>query len=170
MELEPVELPTEASAPSASAPSASAPSASAPSAPGTSSNSNSNSNPFDLETYISRYESNSETRLQRLLLIGSQLTGQSTSDEAARTAAQAYRLAERHCRDTANVRTYRHVFGGGQAAAAAARTMSSGGAGGGGLPSAGSGSGGKCLLLLLLLCGVLKFTNERIYTLFVSVS
>ena len=152
MELEPIELPTEASAPSA---------------PGTSSNSNSNSssnsNPFDLETYISRYESNSETRLQRLLLIGSQLTGQSTSDEAARTAAQAYRLAERHCRDTANVRTYRQVFGGGQAAAAAARAMSSGG----GMPSAGSGSGGKCLVLL---CGVLNFTIGRMYILFVSVS
>ena len=117
MELEPIEMPVAASSP--------APAAATESGPTTSSS----SDLFDLETYISRYESSSETRLQRLLLVASVSQSQSSSQSARsdRMAEQAYRMAERQCRDTSNVRTYRQVFGGQVAAAAAA----------------GSGSGGK---------------------------
>ena len=83
---------------------------------------------FDLESYISRYDPQSETRLQRLLLIGSK----STSEETVRAA---YVLAEQQMRDTANLRRYREVFGGTSASVAAA--------GGGDAAAAGSGSGGK---------------------------
>mmetsp|Transcript_33051 Transcript_33051/g.72482 ORF Transcript_33051/g.72482 Transcript_33051/m.72482 type:complete len:569 (+) Transcript_33051:165-1871(+) len=83
---------------------------------------------FDLESYISRYDAQSETRLQRLLLIGSK----SSAEETGRAA---YVLAERQMRDTANVLRYREVFGGASASAA-------GGVGGGGdAAAAGSGSG-----------------------------
>ena len=121
MELEPIELPTEEPTNEASALS----SASSP--------------PFDLEAYVARYEPTSETRLQRLLLIGSQSQSSSTACDTsqAAVAAQAYRLAERQCRDTANVRTYRQVFGGGQATSMAATAAAQAGAG-----AAGSGSGG----------------------------
>ena len=114
MELEPIEMPAASS--SAPAPAAAQPSS-------TSATNPANPNLFDLETYISRYETNSETRLQRLLLVASQ----SKSDDAAQ---QAYRLADRQCRDASNVRTYRQVFGGPVAMGAAAA-------------AAGSGSGGK---------------------------
>ena len=119
MELEPIEMPVAASSP--------APAAATESGPTTSSS----SDLFDLETYISRYESSSETRLQRLLLVASVSQSQSSSQQSARSdrmAEQAYRMAERQCRDASNVRTYRQVFGGQPVAAAAA---------------AGSGSGGK---------------------------
>ena len=79
---------------------------------------------FDLEAYISRYESLSETRLQRLLFLASTLAAQSQQctdpDQAAAAemARQAYRMAEAQCRDACNGRTYRRVFGGHFAAAA----------------------------------------------------
>ena len=119
MELEPIEMPVAASSP-APAPAATA------SDPTTSSSS---SNLFDLETYISRYESNSETRLQRLLLVASVSQSQQSSSSSSgsdRMAEQAYRMAERQCRDASNVRTYRQVFGGQVAAAAAAGSGSGG--------------------------------------------
>ena len=118
MELEPIEMPVAASSP-APAPAASGPTTST-----------SSSNLFDLETYISRYESNSETRLQRLLLVASvsasQSSQSSSSGSSERMAEQAYRLAERQCRDAANVRTYRQVFGGQVAMGAAAGSGSGG--------------------------------------------
>ena len=126
MELEPIELPTdEASAAPSSAPSASA------------ANPTTSPDPFDLEAYIARYDPASETRLQRLLLIGSSSSSQSSSASSTcdmAVAARAYRLAERQCRDAANVRTYRQVFGGGQQSATAATAAGAG--------AAGSGSGG----------------------------
>ena len=128
MELEPIELTTdEASAAPSSAPSASA------------ANPTTSPDPFDLEAYIARYDPASETRLQRLLLIGSHCSSSGGSGGTARdtsqaVAARAYRLAERQCRDAANVRTYRQVFGGGQQSATAATAAGAG--------AAGSGSGG----------------------------
>ena len=119
MELEPIEMPVAASSPARAA-------AATATAPGPTTSSSSDL--FDLETYISRYESSSETRLQRLLLVASASQSQSAkSAPSDRMAEQAYRMAERQCRDASNVRTYRQVFGGQVAAAAAA----------------GSGSGGK---------------------------
>ena len=103
-----------------------APAAPAASGPTTTSSTTS-SNLFDLETYISRYESNSETRLQRLLLVASVSQSKSSSSSGSeRMAEQAYRLAERQCRDAANVRTYRQVFGGQVAMGAAAGSGSGG--------------------------------------------
>ena len=51
-------------------------------------------------------------------------------------AEQAYRMAERQCRDASNVRTYRQVFGGQPVSAAAV--------------AAGSGTGGEFLFILIL--------------------
>ena len=58
--------------------------------------------PFDLLTYIDRYPAGSETRLQRLLFIGS---------KDSEVSAQALQLAELHFRDTQNVRGYKQTFG-----------------------------------------------------------
>lgn len=102
--------------------------AAAPPAP---TNTTANASPpaFDLDAYIARYEPNSETRLQRLLLMASV---SSSSQSSADLARQAYQMAERQCRETANVGTYRQVFGGQQqpAGAAAAAAMSGEGSGG----------------------------------------
>ena len=125
MELEPIEMPVASSSPAPAAPAASGP---------TTTSSTTSSNLFDLETYISRYESNSETRLQRLLLVASVSQSKSSSssgsermaEQAYRMAEQAYRMAERQCRDAANVRTYRQVFGGQVAMGAAAGSGSGG--------------------------------------------
>ena len=121
MELEPIAVP---SADSAAA------------APGTSNTNSANSPPaFDLDAYIARYEPNSETHLQRLLLIASvSSSSQSSSQSSADLARQAYQLAERQCRETANVVTYRQVFGGQQQAAGAAAAAAA---------MSGEGSGGK---------------------------
>lgn len=65
---------------------------------------------FDLDTYISRYASKTETRLQRLLLVSSKAASRDL-------AKRAYILAERQMRDTCNTKRYRTVF---RAAAASA--------------------------------------------------
>lgn len=60
--------------------------------------------PFDLETYITRYPVTSETRLQRLLFIAKHATDNKLSKDA-------YLLAERQIRENLNVRCYKEVFG-----------------------------------------------------------
>jgi 26S proteasome subunit RPN7 len=57
---------------------------------------------FDLVSYISRYPVGSESRLQRLLFI---------AEHDPDLSPQAYQLAERHFRETSNVRGYKQVFG-----------------------------------------------------------
>ena len=59
---------------------------------------------FDFETYVSRYEPRSETRLQRLLFIASQ----TTNDEVAR---MCYDMAEAQLKVMGNTKVYRDVFG-----------------------------------------------------------
>ena len=146
MELEPIAMP--------SADSAAAPAAPVPAAPGTSNTnsttSNANSPPaFDLDAYLSRYEPNSETRLQRLLLIASVSSSKGLTDGVA-LARQAYRMAERQCRDAANVVIYRQVFGGQQQQAA--------GAGAAAAAMSGEGSGGKSsnLISVVYFDGTMK--------------
>jgi len=60
--------------------------------------------PFDLETYITRYPVTSETRLQRLLFIAKHATDNDLSRDA-------YLMAERQIRENLNVRCYKEVFG-----------------------------------------------------------
>lgn len=95
---------------------------------GGSSNPAATSSLFDLETYISRYDVLSETRLQRLLFVAKR----GKSDDVCRLA---YQLAERQVREAGNMRKYREIFyprsGGGSAS----------GEGSGGGMSGGSGSG-----------------------------
>ena len=83
---------------------------------------------FDLETYISRYDHHSETRLQRLLFL------------AERTPLRedrltAYGLAERHMKEMGNIKKYREVFSDTDTAPDIVAS------------SAGIVSGGKCILL-----------------------
>ena len=56
---------------------------------------------MDLESYISKYSG--QTRLQRLLLVGS-----TTADAAL--SAQAYRLAVQQLKADGNVRKYKEIF------------------------------------------------------------
>ena len=60
--------------------------------------------PFDLATYIGRYPVGSESRLQRLLFI---------AEKDPALSQQAYQLADRHFRETQNVRGYKQIFGAG---------------------------------------------------------
>ena len=59
---------------------------------------------FDLETYISRYELHSETRLQRLTWIAKRAP---TAD----IATLAYTFLERELKEIGNIKQYRAIFG-----------------------------------------------------------
>jgi hypothetical protein len=58
---------------------------------------------FDLETYISRYEPKSETRLQRLFFIASQ----TSNDEMARMCLE---MAEAQLKAMGNTKVYREMY------------------------------------------------------------
>ena len=58
---------------------------------------------MDLEAYISRYEPNSETRIQRLLFIG-------RNAPSAELATQAYSLLEAQLKEMGNWKRYSEVF------------------------------------------------------------
>ena len=68
---------------------------------------------FDLEQYISRYENDSETRLQRLLFIAKTTTGNNQNDSRlynSSLALNAYQLAVNHIKSHGNLTSYLELF------------------------------------------------------------
>mmetsp|Transcript_28702 Transcript_28702/g.38224 ORF Transcript_28702/g.38224 Transcript_28702/m.38224 type:complete len:532 (-) Transcript_28702:187-1782(-) len=60
---------------------------------------------FDLESYISRYDKTSETKLQRLLFIAKHSSAQED------ILKSCYEMMEDHCREHGNVKRYKEIFG-----------------------------------------------------------
>jgi len=75
-----------------------------------SSSDNVNVAPFDLESYISRYEKSSETKLQRLLFIAKHASSENNNNNNE-LIKSCYEMIEKHCKEYGNVKRYKEVFG-----------------------------------------------------------